>query len=551
MTSELKGTPVVPGVGWGPAVRPAPRPQPPVLSDPAEAPEVELRRLRDATQTVIDRLNERAERVSGAAADVLVTTAAMAADPELAKAAEATARAGHSAEQALWSAANQFIDTFADAGGMLAERTTDLADIRDRVIAELLGLPEPGVPIPLTPSILLADDLAPADTALLDPELISAIAIRLGGPTSHTAIIARQLGIPCVVGVSELDSIPQGTTVLVDGASGAVLLDPDPDHATALEGDAREEAQEAARWVGEGATSDGVPVELLANVQDGDGARAAAAGVAVGVGLYRTELTFLHSPAEPTITAQTAAYEEVFTAFEGGKVVVRTLDAGSDKPMPFLDYEGEENPALGIRGLRIGFDSPGVLDRQLEAIARAGSDRTQPPWVMAPMVATRAEARFFAEKARAHGLVPGVMVEIPAAAIRSHEILREVDFVSIGTNDLAQYTMAADRLSPQLAALCDPWQPAMLDLIKMVCDAGRAADKPTGVCGEAAADPLLACVLVGLGVTSLSAAYLALPGVGAALAKVSLAACEQAARAALRARDASEARSLARGVLRR
>ncbi len=548
MERDLHGTPVVPGVGWGPVVRPAPRPEPPVITDQAEDPRAETERLRNATAAVIERLSERAGRVSGAAADVLSTTAAIAADPELAKSAEEHIAQGHSAVQAIWSAANAFIESFQAAGGLLAERTTDLADIRDRVTAELLGLPEPGVPIPDTPSVLVADDLAPADTALLDPHLIAAIAIRLGGPTSHTAIIARQLGIACVVGVKGLERLREGQSVLVDGTSGALLIEPDRQLAEQRQREAAEQAQQAARWRGEGATADGVGVELLANVQDGDGARTAAEGVAAGIGLFRTELAFLNSPTEPSVERQAGVYREVLEAFAGRKVVVRTLDAGSDKPMPFLQYDGEENPALGVRGLRISARNPDLLDRQLAAIEEA-SRGAKPPWVMAPMVATGAEARFFAEKARAHGLIPGVMVEIPAAALRCEDILAEVDFVSIGTNDLSQYTMAADRLSPELASLCDPWHPAVLQLIKMVCDAGKAADKPVGVCGEAAADPLLAVVLVGLGVTSLSAAATAIPAVGAALARVEFAACTSAAAAVLAAPDADAARDAVRDLV--
>src|SRR5699024_10199634 len=225
-----------------------------------------------------------------------------------------------SAVQAIWSAANAFIESFQAAGGLLAERTTDLADIRDRVTAELLGLPEPGVPIPDTPSVLVADDLAPADTALLDPRLVVAIAIRLGGPTSHTAIIARQLGIPCVVGVTDLDSVHTGVDVLVDGTTGAVLINPDPDVAREQLRVAQQQAEEAAQWTGEGGTRDGVAIDLLANVQDGEGAHAAADGVAVGVGLFRTELAFLNSATEPSVEQQTAIYREVFDAFNGSKV---------------------------------------------------------------------------------------------------------------------------------------------------------------------------------------------------------------------------------------
>jgi phosphotransferase system enzyme I (PtsI) len=230
-------------------------------------------------------------------------------------------------------------------------------------------------------------------------------------------------------------------------------------------------------------------------------------------------------------------------------VVIRTLDAGSDKPLKFAGHPDEANPALGVRGIRIAEGNPGLLHRQLEAIAAAGTASGYQPWVMAPMIATAAEAKNFADAARSYGLTPGVMIEVPAAALLAHKILEHVDFLSIGTNDLAQYTMAADRMSADLATLTDPWQPAVLALVDMAVRAGAAVGKPVGVCGEAAADPLLACVLVGLGVTSLSAAAAAIPAVGAKLAQVSLQQCRAAADAVLATATATEARAAALTLL--
>ena len=304
-----------------------------------------------------------------------------------------------------------------------------------------------------------------------------------------------------------------------------------------------------ARWSGPGRTADGHAVEVLANVQDGAGARTAAGTAAGGVGLFRTELCFLSVEREPTVEEQAAVYAEVLEAFAGRKVVLRTLDAGSDKPLAFVGMPDEANPALGVRGLRLALSDPGLLDRQLDAVALAAARTGSSPWVMAPMVSTVPEARFFADRVRARGLVPGIMVEVPAAALLADRFLTCVDFLSIGTNDLSQYTMAADRLSPELAALTDPWQPALLALIARTASAGAAAGKPVGVCGEAAADPLLACVLTGLGVTSLSAAAAAVPAVGALLGTVSLAACRAAAQAALDAPDPVAGRAAARALL--
>jgi phosphotransferase system enzyme I (PtsI) len=230
-------------------------------------------------------------------------------------------------------------------------------------------------------------------------------------------------------------------------------------------------------------------------------------------------------------------------------LVLGTLDAGSDKPIAYATHDEEQNPALGVRGLRLSFDNPGLLTRQLDAVALAAQRTGTRPWVMAPMVATVAEATSFAEQVRAHGLTPGVMVEVPAAALHADRLFEVVDFVSIGTNDLTQYTMAADRMATDLAHLTDAWQPAVLALVRMVAEAGLRAGKPVGVCGEAAADPQLAAVLVGMGVTSLSMATAALKPVGAQLAGVTLARCRAAAEAALTAADPAAARSMVRESL--
>ena len=230
-------------------------------------------------------------------------------------------------------------------------------------------------------------------------------------------------------------------------------------------------------------------------------------------------------------------------------VVVRTLDAGSDKPVAFATMEGEENPALGVRGLRLSFGNPGLLERQLDGVAQAARDTGTETWVMAPMVATVAEAKDFADKVRDRGLKAGVMIEVPSAALLAHQMLEVVDFLSIGTNDLTQYTMAADRMATDLAHLTDPWQPAVLQLIAITAEAGRQAGKSVGVCGEAAADPMLACALVGMGITSLSMAAAAVRPVGAKLASVPSVKCEEAAEAALSAIDPMAAREAVRAVL--
>ncbi len=550
----LDGLPVVAGVGYAPVIRPG---RTPVLDGVDSLPDVEesaraaeSARFTAAAAAVADRLRERARHATGAASEVLAASAVLAQDRGWLAAAEKRIAEGSPATRATIQAVAEFVDRFTEIGGLIAERVTDLRDIRDRVVAELSGLPEPGVPQPTGPSILCAGDLAPADTAGLDPNLIVGLATALGGPTSHTAIIARQLGIPCVVGVDGLDDVEAGAMVLVDGTAGTVTVSPDESAASAAVEAARRDAHRSAGWSGPGATTDGHAVALLANVHDGATARAARYTPAEGVGLFRTELCFLNRDTEPSVEQQTEIYAEVLQAFSAMKVVIRTLDAGSDKPLKFVRHRAEANPALGVRGFRIADGSPGLLQRQLEAIAAAGAATGTSPWVMAPMIATPDEAASFASLARSHGLTPGVMIEVPGAALLADKVLEHVEFLSVGTNDLAQYTMAADRMSAQLATLTDPWQPAVLALVAATARCGAVAGKPVGVCGEAAADPLLAGVLVGLGVTSLSAVAAALRAVGAKLGSVTLQQCRDAAAAVLATANPAAARAAAREVLR-
>ncbi|WP_285185063.1 putative PEP-binding protein [Rhodococcus sp. MEB041] len=547
----VQGTPVVPGVGYGPAIRPAPRPSRPdtAVEIAEDARDAEKERFRAAAAEVGRRLQARAALATGSASEVLAANAAMAEDRGWIGAGVKAIGKGSDAAYAAVTATDQFVAMFAKLGGRMAERITDLMDICDRVIAELSDLPEPGVPTPSEPSVLLAEDLAPADTAGLDATLVVGLATSLGGPTSHTAIIARQLGIPCIVAATGLDDVPAGTLVMVDGTTGRIEIEPDPSTARSAVEESATHLAEVADWSGPGRTSDGHRVDILANVQDGAGARAARSTAADGVGLFRTELSFLDRDIEPTVDEQASIYAEVLTAFEGTKVVVRTLDAGSDKPLRFANHADEANPALGVRGIRIAEGNRGILHRQLDAIAAAAASTESSPWVMAPMIATSAEAQAFAADVRERGLTPGVMIEVPAAALLADRILDHVDFLSIGTNDLAQYTMAADRMSADLAALTDPWQPAVLTLVAHAAKAGAAVNKPVGVCGEAAADPLLACVLVGFGVTSLSAASAAVAGVGAKLGTVTLEQCKAAAEAVLSTSSPAEAREVAAGLL--
>ncbi|MDR7303471.1 phosphoenolpyruvate--protein phosphotransferase [Haloactinomyces albus] len=542
--TTLRGVGVSPGRAAGPVVRIAePLNEPSSVPAPSD-PHADIERIRPAAHLVADRLTIRATTVEGSARSVLETTAAMAVDPALLSQAEKlVSERSLPAERAVYEAGNEFAEMVAGAGEYLAERARDVQDVRDRIVAELLGVAAPGPPEMTRPGVLVARDLSPADTAGLDPALVLALVTEEGGPTSHTAILARSLGIPAIVAVSGVLAHP-AAGVTVDGDTGTVEL---TDHPVHVEASSRPEERE---WSGACHTADGHPITVLANIGSGTDAQVAHRAGAPGVGLFRTEFCYLAAPEEPDVAAQRAAYAEAMAPFTGKSVVVRTLDAGADKPLPFLHASSEPNPALGVRGLRVAFERPAIVDRQLEAIAAAADDTGAAVSVMAPMVATAEEASWFVERARTAGITrAGVMIEIPAAALAAHDILDAADFISIGTNDLAQYAFAADRTLGALATLNDPWQPALLRFVDTLGRAGGEHGKPVGVCGEAAADPLLAGILLGLGATSLSTSATALPAVGTALAEHSLADYRKAAQSALSAPGPDQARQHAREVL--
>ncbi len=549
-----------PGVGVSPGriigtVRQMPKPisEPPAGEQlPADVTaEDATAALKAAAKAVHDELKARAETVSGDGKAVLEATALMATDTMLLKAAAKLIGRGTSGQRAIWEAGASVSEMLHNLGGYMAERATDVLDVRARIVAELRGVPAPGIPVSATPFILIAEDLAPADTATLDPEKILALVTAGGGPQSHTAIIARSLGLPAVVAAVGVDELADGTEVYVDGAAGLITAEPEESQRAA-----------AAHWAatasllsafdGTGTTADGHLVPLLANVGGAKDAVAAAGLNAQGVGLFRTEFCFLERDTEPTVEEQAAAYKGVFDAFPGKKVVLRTLDAGADKPLPFLTDATEPNPALGVRGYRTDFTTPGVLERQLQAIALAENASEADVWVMAPMISTAEEAARFAQLCATAGIkTPGVMVEVPSAALTAEAILREVGFASLGTNDLTQYAMAADRQLGPLAALNTPWQPAVLRLVGLTVE-GSAAEghnKPVGVCGEAAADPALAVVLTGLGVTTLSMTARSIAAVATVLKTVTLAEAQELAKLALSAPSATEARAWVRAKL--
>ena len=547
--TELRGVGIGLGVAQGPVARmadplPAPDDAPSTLSA-----DDETARAREAVAAVARELEARGAQAGGAAQEVLEAQAMMAEDPALADEIGTRIAAGKTAEWAVHDAFASFREMLTAMGGYLGERAADLDDVAQRVVARLRGVPAPGVPDPGHPFVLVAKDLAPADTALLDLDKVLALVTTEGGPTSHTAILARGKGIVAVVGAAEAAGLTDGETVIVDAAGGVVVTEPTADELDEAGRRAAARAAAASAPLTPGALADGTPIPLLANLGNPEAAAEAVALGAEGVGLFRTEFLFLSSDRAPTVEQQRASYTALLEAFPGRKVVARVLDAGADKPLPFLNDAPEDNPALGLRGIRALQASEDILRDQLTALAEADAATSADLWVMAPMIATVDETRYFVELAREHGVkTAGVMVEVPSAALLADRVLAVADFASIGTNDLTQYAMAADRLLGSVAAFQDPWHPAVLRLIQDVGVAGAALDKPVGICGEAAADPLLAVVLVGLGATSLSMAPAALADVRAALLEHTLDDARRIAEAALAAHDAASARDAARAA---
>ncbi len=548
---ELAGVGVGTGVVVGPVLHAARRAAP----APSDAPstigaEAELERARAALAAVSAELRGRAAATDAGTRDVLEAQALMVDDPALLDAVTAKLGGGVTAEKAVADAFADFAALLADAGEYFAERAADLHDLADRTVAALQGRSTELVVDPGHPYVLVARDLAPADTAVLDLDRVLAFVTSEGGPTSHTAILARQRGIVAIVGAAGVEALDDGVQVVVDAERGRVSVDPDAAELADAEARIAARAAAASAPAGPGALADGTPIKLLANLgKPGEAAEAVRLG-AEGVGLFRTEFLFLDDDAvAPSVERQRESYREVLAAFPGRRVVVRLLDAGADKPLAFLSPGEEENPALGRRGLRALRASEQVLRDQLAALAAAQGETEAELWVMAPMVATVEETAFVTRAIHDAGIrTAGVMVEIPSVALIADRVLARTDFASIGTNDLTQYTMAADRQLGSVAALQDPWHPAVLRLVQSVGAAGVASGKPVGVCGEAAADPLLAVVLAGLGVTSLSMSPTALADVRVSLARYSLDDASAIAEAALAADEAADAREAARAA---
>ena len=396
--TSLTGVGVSPGVGAGPVVRvvdSVPEPQP---GQAGGTPQEQYDLAVAALEDVAADLENRGQQAGGEAQHVLEAQAMMARDPELAAGIEARTTSGATAARATYEAFNAVRETLLTLGEYFAARVADLDDIRNRTVARLLGVPAPGIPVLTEPSILVAMDLAPADTALIDKSMVLAFATEEGGPTSHTSILARSIGIPAVVGLSR----GPRAGARHPGARGRVERPgrggPQRRDGRALTGaDSRRRAALAVLGNAPGRTADGHEVPLLANIGGPDDVEKALANGAEGVGLFRSELLFLDRTDAPSEDEQYGLYRAVLEGFAGKKVVVRTLDAGADKPLPFLPFGEEPNPAMGVRGLRICMQAPEILLTQLRALARAAEGLDTELWVMAPMVADTYETRWFKE----------------------------------------------------------------------------------------------------------------------------------------------------------
>lgn len=538
----IKGVGIGRGVAVGPVIRMAA-----ALPEPSDAPradsvsaESEIERVTKSLALVNADLNRRAEEAANGdegakqAAPILQAIAMFASDPALAQSINTLIEQGKTAERAVLEGFGAVEEMFKAIGGYQGERAADLHDVGQRVIADLMGVPAPGVPVSDTPFVLVAEDLSPADTAGLDLDKTLAIVTSQGGPTSHTAILARARGIVAVVSAAGADDLKNGETVIVNAAESTITTEPSDEQVAAAEA-AKAKAAKAKELRGKpGATKDGYHIPLLANVgKPSDGKTALEYG-AEGVGLFRSEFLFIGNAEPPSVEEQTKAYAELLAQFPGKKVVIRMLDAGADKPLPFLTPEDEPNPALGLRGLRTLRTHMNVLEGQLKALAAADAQTDADLWVMVPMVADAHEAAYFVKLGKSFGLKKvGVMAEVPSIALMADQVAKVADFVSIGTNDLTQYTLAADRTLGSVANYQTAWHPAVLRAIKLIADAGNANGMPVGVCGEAAADPDLAVVLTGIGVNSLSMTPVALDDVRAELAGVTLEEAQEKAAKAL------------------
>ncbi|WP_117591170.1 phosphoenolpyruvate--protein phosphotransferase [Haloprofundus halophilus] len=506
------------------------------LDDPPEPdavdPATERERFeaaRDAARDELEAERERArERVGDEEAAIFDAHLQFLDDPQIGDAVGNELDGGLPAEHAIREGFAGPIEQFEGMEGRMAERADDLRDIRDRLLRLLVGGERTDLSALPEGSVVFAERLTPSDTAQLDPEVVSGFVTATGGRTSHAAIFARSLALPAVVGVGDdLFAVEEGTEVVVDGDTGDVVLDPNEEtRAAAADTDRAEVRREPV------ATTDGKSVEVAANVGQPAELEGAVEQGADGIGLYRTEFLFLERESSPDEEEQYEAYVEALDAFPDGRVVVRTLDVGGDKPIPYLELPEEENPFLGERGIRrsLGVDAD-LFETQLRALLRAAADGAGDLAVMVPMVATVEEFEQARERLDSvaadlesegiDGETPefGLMIETPSAAFMADEFAARADFLSIGTNDLTQYVMAASRGNERVSELHDPQHPPVLRAIARTVEGAEGTDAWVGMCGEMAGDPDLTELLVGLGLDELSMSAVTIPEVKANVAE--------------------------------
>ncbi|HET9436344.1 MAG TPA: phosphoenolpyruvate--protein phosphotransferase [Candidatus Limnocylindrales bacterium] len=566
--ATLVGQPGSPGIGQGRLLWVPSEPAGPAAGKQgaaAAAPDAatERARLLAALDEAAAELNVLADETAGRAGEevgaIFGAQALFATDPAIVDPALEAIAAGASAAEAIERVTAEQADKLAGVDDdYFRERAADVRDVGKRVIDRLLGRARPELHHrDGTPAVLASDDFDPSVVAVIRPELVAGLALAGGAPTGHAAIVARALGIPLVLGLGPaLNSALDGADVAVDGTSGRLLVAPETEELAALSASAA-----SAGGAGPaGAENVELPVSLEANVGSVREAEAAAAAGADGIGLVRTELLFLGRSSPPGLEEQRSLYRRIGQALPSRPIVFRTLDIGGDKPAEYLARDPEMNPALGVRGVRLGLARPDLLETQLRALLEANPDgalRVMLPMVAATeeVVAARAALEAAAAASRAAGapisadVRLGIMVEIPSVAVLADAFAPIVDFFSIGTNDLVQYTLAVDRTNPGMAALATPLQPAILRLIRQVTDAALRFGRPVAVCGEAAADPLAAALLVGLGVDELSVAPTSMNRIRAVLAKLDPVACREAADEALTARSVAEVRRIAEALV--
>lgn len=523
-----------------------------------ESTATERQRLQQALTEVrqdIDGLIQRSQ--AKAIREIFITHQEMLDDPELTDEVDTRLKQGESAEaawMAVIEAAARQQEALQDA--LLAERAADLRDIGRRVLAQLCGVET--LAEPEQPYVLVMDEVGPSDVARLDPARVAGILTARGGATAHSAIVARALGIPALVGAGAgVLLLKSGTHLLLDGQRGRLHIAPDEAtlHRASQERDSREQRlREASERRHEPAhTRDGHAVEVFANIGESAGVAKAVEQGAEGIGLLRTELIFMAHPQAPDEATQEAEYRRVLDGLAGRPLVVRTLDVGGDKPLPYWPIDKEENPFLGVRGIRLTLQRPQVMESQLRALLRAADNR--PLRIMFPMVGSVSEwrqARDMTERLRLEipvaDLQLGIMIEVPSAALLAPVLAKEVDFFSVGTNDLTQYTLAIDRGHPTLSAQADGLHPAVLQLIDITVRAAHAEGKWVGVCGELAADPLAVPVLVGLGVDELSVSARSIPEVKARVRELTLTEAKVLAQQALAVGSAEDVRALVEAI---